>query len=137
MKRMNVIVAGSRTVTDYAHVKSCLDNILLDEKAKVVIISGTAKGADKLGAKWAIETDGIELAEMPAQWDRYGKSAGYRRNEDMARLATHVIVFWDGSSVGSQHMINSAKKRELPLRILAAAPAPEATETADLFTQDA
>jgi len=121
MKRMHVIVAGSRTVVDYAYVAKCLDNILGDEPdVQITIISGTAKGADSMGAKWANLTNGITLVEMPAQWDRYGKSAGYRRNQDMANIASHVIVFWDGKSRGAKHMIDIAKKQDLPCRVLPA-----------------
>lgn len=137
MKRMHVIVAGSRTVSDYDYVARCLNNILCDAERyepddQIVIISGTAKGADSLGAKWANLNPQIGLIEMPAQWDKYGKSAGYRRNQDMATIASHVIVFWDGKSKGAKHMIDIAKKRGLPTRVL---PASQDQATRDMESQ--
>jgi hypothetical protein len=136
MKRMHVIVAGSRTVDDYDYVARSLNNVLGDEPdVQIVIISGTAKGADSMGAKWANLTAGISLVEMPAQWDKYGKAAGYRRNQDMATIASHVIVFWDGKSRGAKHMIDIAKKLELPCRVLPAHD-PELQARAEQALQD-
>lgn len=56
---------------------------------------------------------------MAANWDLYGKSAGYRRNEDMAKYAKEdtnigvLIAFWDRVSKGTKHMIDLANKYRL------------------------
>lgn len=101
---MKVIVCGGRSLNDYELVKSTLDeaaaNIKIDE-----IVCGEARGADSLGKQWAIE-NGIHVASFPADWDRYGKSAGARRNEEMGNYADYVIAFWDGKSTGTKHMIH-------------------------------
>ena len=55
---------------------------------------------------------------MFADWGLHGRRAGYIRNEDMAEYADACIVFWDGKSPGSRHMIEIAKKAKLPLRIV-------------------
>ena len=54
----------------------------------------------------------------PADWDTYGKSAGYRRNQLMADNADALVAFWDGQSRGTGHMINLAKERNLKVRIV-------------------
>ena len=72
-----------------------------------VILSGTARGADKLGERWAAENS-VRLEYYPANWDRYGKSAGYRRNAKMAANADAMIALWDGKSRGTKHMIDIA-----------------------------
>lgn len=87
------------------------------------IISGTAKGADKLGEQFA-RTSGYLLSEFPAQWNEYGKRAGYIRNEKMAEFAIEndnigaLIAFWDGTSKGTNYMINIAKKKCLETFII-------------------
>ena len=53
---------------------------------------------------------------LPDEWDKYGKSAGYRRNVQMAEYADSCVVFWDGKSRGTKHMIDIAEKRNLNLR---------------------
>jgi len=113
---MRVIVAGSRGFNDYHKLKKKLDSILKNQK-DITIISGTANGADKLGERYAGENH-HKLEEYPAMWDIFGKSAGYRRNEEMAKVANACIVFWDGKSKGTKHMIDLAKKHKLKLRII-------------------
>ena len=51
-------------------------------------------------------------------WDIYGKSAGYKRNEEMAKVADSCVVFWDGKSSGTKHMIDLVKKFNLKLRVI-------------------
>jgi hypothetical protein len=115
---MKLIIAGSRSFNDYNLLKEKIIALLANtDYNNVTIISGKAKGADSLGEKFAIE-HGIKVESKPALWDTYGKSAGYIRNEEMAKCATHCVVFWDGSSKGSMHMINLAKDYNLQLRVI-------------------
>lgn len=96
MKKINLIIAGGREFRDYTALCDQAKKILAGYKRKdILIISGTARGADQLGERFAKQY-GLHLARMPAQWDKFGKSAGYRRNTDMAARATHVMVCWDG-----------------------------------------
>ena len=55
---------------------------------------------------------------MPADWNKHGKSAGYRRNEEMAKVADACICFWDGVSKGTMHMINLAKEYGLETEVI-------------------
>ena len=52
----------------------------------------------------------IKIKYFPADWNTYGKSAGFVRNIEMAENATALIAFWDGKSSGTKHMIETAKK---------------------------
>jgi len=113
---MRVIIAGSRNFNDYGIVKKKLNAILKNQK-EVTIISGTANGADKLGERYANDNH-LKLEQYPAMWDLFGKKAGYMRNEEMVKFADAAIVFWDGKSKGSKHMIDISKKYNLKLRIV-------------------
>jgi hypothetical protein len=79
---------------------------------EITIISGTAKGADRLGERIAEDYD-LKLIRMPADWNTHGKAAGYVRNKDMAEIATHALIFWDGESRGTKHMIILATQYKL------------------------
>jgi hypothetical protein len=115
---LKIIVAGSRNFNDFNLLKSQLDLFLQPyQSSQIQIVSGTAKGADRLGEKYALSS-GLSLKKFPAQWDIYGKSAGYRRNEQMAQYATHCLVFWDGKSKGTKNMIALARKLRLKLKII-------------------
>lgn len=109
---MKTIIAGSRDFNDYKIAKEFLESF--DNITEV--ISGGARGADKIGEQWA-KYKQIPLKIFPAYWNMYGKSAGYRRNEQMAVYAEQLIAFWDGKSKGTMHMINIAKQRGLKVCI--------------------
>ncbi len=113
---MKVIIAGSRTFNNYSDLKRKVSSILKNQK-NITIISGTANGADRLGERYANENH-HNLEQYPAMWDIFGKKAGYMRNEEMAKVADACIVFWDGKSRGTKHMIDIAKKYKLKLRII-------------------
>jgi len=113
---MKLIIAGGRDFSNY--------ELLCEEVGRVIanfpqveIVSGGARGADLLGEHYAIDNS-IPVKRFPAEWDKYGKSAGFRRNSDMAQYADHCICFWDGKSKGTGHMIDLAKKAGLRLVVV-------------------
>ena len=110
-----IIVAGGRDFSDYMLLKEKLDYVL--KFGEFEIVSGKASGADTLGEKYALENY-LRIAEFQADWDRYGKKAGYLRNEEMAKYADGCIVFWNGKSKGTKHMIDLAKKHNIPVAII-------------------
>ena len=109
-----VIVAGTRTYNNYQELKQVLDEVLINKKPNIEIVSGGARGADHLGEIYANDNN-YQLKIFPADWDIYGKAAGYIRNEQMARYADACVVFWDKQSRGSKHMIDLANKYHLQL----------------------
>lgn len=112
---MKVIIAGSRSFNDYSFLCLKCDKAL-SSQTEIEIVSGTANGADKLGEKYAEEKK-YPIKRFPADWDKYGKSAGYKRNEEMAKYADALICFFDGKSKGSQSMINLATKYKLKTKV--------------------
>ena len=70
-----------------------------------------------LGEQYAKER-GHALQYFPANWERYGRSAGYRRNVQMAENADALVAFWDGKSMGTRHMISAAKSHGLRVRVV-------------------
>lgn len=109
MYEFKIVIAGGREFNDYTLLKQEMDNLIHSENLKnVCIISGGARGADYLGEKYAKER-GYKLLLYPAEWGRYGKSAGYIRNKEMADASDATVAFWDGESKGTKHMIDITK----------------------------
>ena len=73
------------------------------------IVSGDARGADTLGVEYGTR-HGIPVIHFPAQWDTYGKAAGFIRNEEMAEYGDFLLAFWDGKSHGTKNMIKTMKE---------------------------
>lgn len=113
---MKVIVAGSRDFNDYGLLEARLNHYFANLQ-HITIVSGAARGADQLGERYA-EAYGHDISSHPADWDQHGKSAGYIRNEEMAKEADALVAFWDGNSRGTKHMIDLAKKYNLKLRVV-------------------
>lgn len=115
------LVVGSRSFEDYGLLSRKLDKILSNHK-DVTIVSGGARGADTLAERYAKE-HGYGLRIFYPDWDRFGKSAGYRRNEAMHRFISEhehrgCVCFWDGKSRGTQHNFKLADSLHTPLRII-------------------
>lgn len=116
--KFKVIVAGGRSFDNYELLKLKLDNLLkTKDNADIVIVSGTANGADSLGEKYADEND-IEIEYYNAFWDRLGRRAGYDRNVEMADNSDALIAFWNGSSRGTKHMIDISMEKGLAVRVI-------------------
>ena len=111
---MKLIIAGSRTFTDY----QLLCQTLAPEKHRITqVITGGARGADRLGIRWAV-SHSVRLKGFPADWQRFGKSAGYRRNEQMAQAGDVLIAFWDGQSPGTAHMVQCMRQMGKPVVVI-------------------
>jgi len=101
---MNVVIAGGRDFNDYETMCANLEEY---QDQDVTVISGCARGADRLGERWALE-HGKPIREYPADWLTHGQAAGPMRNLEMAKVAHRVVVFWDGESRGTKNMIDNA-----------------------------
>lgn len=112
---MKVIIAGSRTITDFSLVEKAILRFDLTIKEEITeIICGGARGIDILGRNWA-QLAKVPIKMFPPDWDVYGKSAGFKRNKEMVKYANAAIVIWDGFSKGSKHTIDLCIKKGIPL----------------------
>ena len=134
MEDFRVIIAGGRKFWDFVLLTNEVDKQLkLKVKThNIVIVSGKATGADKLGEKYAAMR-GYAVSEFPADWrnleakpciireniyGKYNMLAGSNRNALMASNSDATIAFWDGVSVGTKDMIALTKKSGNLLRVV-------------------
>lgn len=109
-----VIVCGSRTWRDREIIHDRLSKL----PPGTTIVVGGALGADTIAEEEAYVL-GHKVELHKAQWSLYGRKAGFVRNSDMAdRGASLCIAFWDGISTGTQHMIDQAKRRRIPVEVI-------------------
>jgi hypothetical protein len=123
---MKIIIAGSRNFNNYKLLKNTCSKIINELKynnSKCEIISGNAFGADRLGELFAKENS-YNLKIFPANWEKYGKSAGYVRNQQMIEYVKdnpekgYLIVFWDEKSRGTKNTIDLARKYNIRTYII-------------------
>ena len=111
---MRIGIIGSRGFNNYPLVKEVMNEYI--HKVEIVV-SGGAKGADTLGEMWATENGKMTLIYKP-EWDKYGKRAGFIRNQDIVKNSDLVVAFWDGSSKGTKSSIDLCTKFGIPVKII-------------------
>lgn len=105
---MNVLIAGSRGFDDWRRLCETMAIYKRDHRIKR-IISGGAKGADKLGERYARRYH-IPLLRIKPEWQKYGRGAGLLRNQELVDAADHVFCFWDGKSKGTRDTMRKTKE---------------------------
>lgn len=108
-----VAIVGSRKFPNRQQVIDYVASLPQD----TVIVSGGAKGVDTWAALAAKEC-GLDTLIFPAEWDKYGKSAGFRRNADIVNACDRLVAFWDGNSKGTAHSVGLAEKQGKPVEIV-------------------
>lgn len=106
--KKKIAIIGSRNITDYSIlVDFIFKHLNINEIDSV--ISGGAKGVDSLAEQFANEFN-LSTKIFIAEWTKYGKGAGFKRNNDIIINADIIFVLWDGKSAGTKHSIDLAKK---------------------------
>ena len=73
------------------------------------IVSGGARGADLCAKEYAKKND-IKYTEFLPDYNRYGRAAPIKRNDEIINYADEIIAFWDGASKGTQYTVKRAQK---------------------------
>lgn len=119
-------IVGGRNFNNYELLKNTILEYLkcphckivhIDEFYKTTIVSGGARGADNLAEQFANDY-WCELIVHPAEWEKYGKQAGFLRNIDIVKDSDIIFAFWDGKSKGTKHSIDLANKMGKEIRII-------------------
>ena len=111
---MKLIIAGSRTFTDYQR----LCQVLAPDRHRIAqVLTGGARGADQLGYRWAWK-HAIRHQLFRTEWERFGKSAGVRRNHEMAQAGDMLVAFHVNNSPGTAHMVQCMRQRGKPVVVI-------------------
>ncbi|MFX0183374.1 MAG: DUF2493 domain-containing protein [Candidatus Hodarchaeota archaeon] len=124
---MKTIITGSRSIKDYSLVKRTIEESGFQITE---VVSGTAKGVDRLGERWAKENR-VKLTQFEADWHniyhpaaivrvngfggKYDASAGRRRNKKMVDYADALIVIIENNSKRSMNILQIAQRRKLKI----------------------
>ena len=115
---IKVLICGSRGFNDYVLMKVQIMKLLDRFGTTITIISGGAKGADKLAEDVAKQL-GISITILEPDWDKHGKGAGMIRNNAMLDMKPNIVLaFWDGNSKGTKHTISEARKRKIEVHLV-------------------
>lgn len=106
---MILAIVGGRKYSDQEQFDKTMAEFTAEHGAPEAIVSGGANGADKMAREYA-NKHGIRLIEHIPEWEKFGRSAGFKRNKLIIDDCDRVIAFWDGESKGTKSSIDLAKK---------------------------
>lgn len=79
------------------------------------VVSGGARGIDRLGEEWG-SLHKIPVRQFIPDWEGIlGKRAGFARNREMTEYAHAAVLFWDGASSGTRNTLEESTRRGLAL----------------------
>jgi len=110
---MKTIIAGSRNIISFKIVKQVIED---SEFVITKVVSGTARGVDRLGEEYAYNNN-VPIKRFKPDWKTQGKRAGILRNIDMGNYADALIALWDGKSKGTKHMVDYATEKGLKIYV--------------------
>lgn len=86
-----------------------------EEQKNLIVIHGAADGADSLSDRWARERQ-VEIEVYPADWKKYGRSAGYIRNSQMLKEGKPDLILAFPGGAGTKMMVSLSEKEGVPVR---------------------
>lgn len=116
---MRVLVCGARTYNNIEHLYSTLDK-LHKKYGFDVVIEGDARGADRMAGYWARKNK-LDNLKFPADWEKYGRAAGFIRNKQMLDEGQPDLVIAFGltpESKGTRNMVDQATKAGIEVVII-------------------
>lgn len=121
---MRVICTGSRDWASPEAMRRTVAARLSELPPDTLIVVGydpekrTPRGVDRFAYEEANRL-GLAVETHPAEWGKYGKGAGYRRNTEMAQMGADLcLAFWNEESSGTEHMIEQAEKYGIPVELV-------------------
>lgn len=110
---MRVIVTGSRDWKDMYAVYDALGELLKPGGELTVVHGDCPTGADRFASLWC-KGKPVTEERHPAQWDRFGRSAGVRRNAEMVALgADLVLAFPLPQGSGTQNCMLISRQKDI------------------------
>ena len=113
------MVGGSRSIVDKEWIFSQLESYEYEHLAcyeELTLIQGGAKGVDSIAKEYCKDYE--HHIEIKPDWDKFGKRAGFIRNEEMVKEADEVLLLWDGESHGTKNDIELCEKYNKPYTIV-------------------
>ena len=107
-----VAIAGGKDVADPAAVIRMLDKTRA-KHGDMVLVHGGGPGVEKIAASWA-ERNGVHQVVCKPDWDRHGRAAPFRRNDELLNLLPKGVIAFPGSGI-TENLVDKAKQLGIPV----------------------
>ena len=112
-----VAIAGGKDVTDPGAVFDRLDKVRA-KYADMVLVHGGGPGVERIAAQWA-EKNGVHQVVCKPDWDRHGRAAPFRRNDELLNLLPKGVLVFPGSGI-TENLADKARQLGIPVQRCAA-----------------
>ena len=112
-----VAIAGGRDIADPAAVIARLETV----RAKyedMVLVHGGGPGVERIAAQWA-DRNGVHQIVCKPDWDRHGRAAPFRRNDELLNLLPKGVIAFPGSGI-TENLVDKARQLGIPVDRVAA-----------------
>ena len=107
-----VAIAGGKDVDDPAAVIARLDRTRA-KYADMILVHGGGPGVEKIAAQWA-DRNGVHQIVCKPDWDRHGRAAPFRRNEELLNLLPKGVIAFPGSGI-TENLVDRARQLGIPV----------------------
>ncbi len=107
-----VAIAGGKDIANPAAVIERLDKVRA-KYADLVLVHGGGPGVEKIAASWA-ERNGVHQVVCKPDWDRHGRAAPFRRNDDLLNLLPKGVIAFPGSGI-TDNLVDKARSLGIPV----------------------
>ena len=112
-----VAIAGGKDIANPAAVIERLDKAR-EKYADMVLVHGGGPGVEKIAASWA-ERNGVHQIVCKPDWDRHGRAAPFRRNDELLNLLPKGVIAFPGSGI-TENLVDKARQLGIPVQRIAA-----------------
>ena len=112
-----IAIAGGKDVADPDAVIARLDKAR-EKYADMVLVHGGGPGVEKIAARWA-EQNSVQQIVCKPDWDRYGRAAPFRRNDELLNLLPKGVIAFPGSGI-TENLVDKARQLGIPVQRIAA-----------------
>jgi hypothetical protein len=116
---MRILITGSRTWTNKVSIADAIRQAWVDagKPYRVTVVHGGARGADYIADVFAKRMR-FHTEKHDANWEEFGKRAGYIRNQKMVDLGADIcLAFIRNESSGATMCVELAEKSGIPVKI--------------------
>ena len=108
-----IAIAGGKTVNDPGAVIARLDKARA-KYADMVLVHGGGPGVERIAARWA-ERNGVHQIVCKPDWNKHGRAAPFRRNDDLLNLLPKGLIAFPGNGI-TENLIDKATKLGIPVQ---------------------
>ena len=112
-----IAVTGGKHLKDVDAVARSLDKV----RAKyndMVLVHGGGPGVEKIASQWAERNEVHQIVCKP-DWNRHGRAAPFRRNDELLNLLPKGVIAFPGSGI-TDNLIDKAESLGIPVMRAAA-----------------